>query len=1413
MAIIGNDERQVVRPSDSNFTTFPLPAVTAIDTTINIKGEDFRGYGTGVVINPHYVLTAAHNLYDRNSGEYQKKIRVTTSGKQNSLGSRKIDDPDFPNDPGANVNVSTGLFFPTDYITEPNDEQAKKHDIAFFRVDNNDLISPAPSVGLIAFMDPRTAKGKAIQTAGYPDDNVSSDIPNNTGKQLRDLVLAPGSFNQFGYIHALIGRRMLYSNHIDTAFGQSGSPVWHTLEGDQPRVLGVHTIGTYPRNSGVLIDKDIYDKIIEETKDDSGIILGNDLPENAIIGSDPSLVPVDFPPFLSNGNDEIVGTYRRERILGNGGNDKIEGGGANDRIDGGKGERDIAIFSDNFSNYDYSISEDQKIITFAHNQGTQTDGTDTLKNIEFARFKDGIASLPLEDGEKDTLIGAHIFSGTNLNDLNKFGILSQTLPISMLDGNAEYSVTFSAIPPDTQYNIALIIDTSASMDATELQQAKDAYISLTNHFINTGIADVSNFAVISFSKNATLHANLTASQAITKIQGLTNAPAIEGTKYNDALYKGLQFFSQSPLKGVTNLAYFSSDGRSQINFADPNDIPYHQDAINLRSVANVQTFGIYDSSDPGTVSQSQLDFVDSDNTVILNNASQLETALSKSGLISYLDRIELLNDGNVVQTIQPNQLTDSPLGLSFTGNIENLDISFNAQNQITAKAYFTNGTAPATLDFTVASGLEESTSDPLTNIIAGTPGDDVIYLGGIDLGANGDAGKDKIIGNKYDNEINGGDGNDKIFAHEGNDTIITGNGADRVDGGEGVDTVVYGDQLFAASVLRRTGEAINVDNADNLTNVEFIQYSDFRISTETLQITPILQGNDITVAEGDSGTTTAQFTFNLATPAPVDVQFDYNTVDGDALAEEDYLAKSGTVTIAAGNTSATIEVEVMADTVDESTEVFTLNLANISGATFFNHQIEYSVIAQIENKPPNLTLIGDSAKNTLVGGNGNDKLNGQSNDDYLFGEAGNDTLIGGSENDALIGATGNDILNGVTGIDTLIGGGGHDDYFIDHISDTTIEDTNAGSDTVRTSISWTLAENLENLILTGTNLINATGNNLNNLITGNNANNLLAGGDGNDTLNGNIGDDTMIGERGNDTYLVNSSLDLISETLNQGTDTVNSTTTYTLSNHLENLTLTGNNLIDATGNNLNNLLTGNNANNLLAGADGLDTLIGNGGSDRLNGDLGDDSMLGGMGNDLYQVDSLGDTISENSGEGTDSVHTTITYTLGDNLENLTLTSNAVIDGTGNNFNNNLTGNVSDNILSGGAGNDTLNGNNGDDLLIGGVGNDRLSGGNGADRFRLLATNERSDTIVDFVVADDTIEVAASFGGGLIAGSSIGSNEFVIGSTALSSSDRFGYDTSNGLLWFDVDGTGSNRQVNLATLSSGLSLTHDDLVVI
>ncbi|MFO0053678.1 MAG: beta strand repeat-containing protein, partial [Dolichospermum sp.] len=381
---------------------------------------------------------------------------------------------------------------------------------------------------------------------------------------------------------------------------------------------------------------------------------------------------------------------------------------------------------------------------------------------------------------------------------------------------------------------------------------------------------------------------------------------------------------------------------------------------------------------------------------------------------------------------------------------------------------------------------------------------------------------------------------------------------------------------------------------------------------------------------------------------------------------------------------------------------------------------------------------------------------------------------GNTLNNIITGNAADNVLTGGVGDDTLIGGAGNDSYYVDNTADTITENANAGTDSVfSTAATYTLSTNVENLTLQGTIAINGTGNTLNNNITGNAADNVLTGG---------AGADTLIGGAGNDSYYVDNTADIITENLNEGTDSVFTTVTYTLTPNTENLTLQGTTSINGTGNTLNNIITGNTGNNVLTGGTGADTLIGGDGNDSyyvdntadiitelggqgtdsvfstvtytlttnlenltlqgtepingtgntlnniitgntgnnvLNGGLGNDTLIGGAGNDSYYVDSTADIITENANAGTDSVFSTAaTYTLSTNVENLTLQGTIAINGTGNTLNNIITGNAADNVLTGGLGNDTL---------IGGAGNDSYYVDNTADTITELV-NQGTDIV-------------------------------------------------------------------------------------
>ena len=327
-----------------------------------------------------------------------------------------------------------------------------------------------------------------------------------------------------------------------------------------------------------------------------------------------------------------------------------------------------------------------------------------------------------------------------------------------------------------------------------------------------------------------------------------------------------------------------------------------------------------------------------------------------------------------------------------------------------------------------------------------------------------------------------------------------------------------------------------------------------------------------------------------------------------------------------------------------------------------------------------------------------------------------------------------------------------------------------------------------------TNIENLIGGNFNDDLAGNFKKNVLNGGEGNDILRGGAGNDTMIGGLGNDTFVVSEAGDIVREYVNEGTDQVNSSVSYTLPLNVENLLLTGTQAINGAGNDLSNIITGNSAANQLNGNDGHDTI---------NGREGADNMSGGAGFDSYIVDNAGDTIIENFDAGTDKISSSVTYTLPLNVENLVLTGTAVINGTGNNLSNSLTGNSANNQLNGSDGNDILNGGLGTNTLTGGVGNDIF-------RFTTLG---HVDTVTDFNVANDTIELENSVFTALNTLGVLAPDQFRIGAQAADANDFIIYNSTTGVLIYDANGNGAGGAVQVAKIGSGLALTNADIVVI
>ena len=460
MTVFEPDLRQIIQPDDDEFSNSPYSAVVAVDTqigTVDSSGnaevrKDFEG--SGIAITPVHVLTAAHNVYDIEAEDSSKAdpiaSRVTPSAEQPDLISRIIGNSE---DPDANVDRTDINFLANDFRQTSNDND----DIALLRANSPFLRNENQALGLIAFVNPRDAIGFDVETAGYPDDNVSQPILDRDGRSGsrrpgRDLVAAPGLSFPPGMVQTTQNPRLFFTNEdVDLWEGQSGSGVWHSFEDEDLRILGLFNFDDpnipddgnelIELNGGVIFTTDLYTEIIDKTEDDIGTESADRLPENLIIGSN------------SSSNDLINGTYRKERIIGRRGDDTISGAGADDRLEGGEGDdrlkggdgddlidggtnpllslnpfnlsgSDVAVYRANRSEYDIDTQTSGGILGSPIGEQTVTvithlnngiDGQDTLSNVEFLHFADGTVPLSSNDDDDDP-DGQLSFDGTSGND-------------------------------------------------------------------------------------------------------------------------------------------------------------------------------------------------------------------------------------------------------------------------------------------------------------------------------------------------------------------------------------------------------------------------------------------------------------------------------------------------------------------------------------------------------------------------------------------------------------------------------------------------------------------------------------------------------------------------------------------------------------------------------------------------------------------------------------------------------------------------------------------------------------------------------------------------------------------------------------------------------------------------------------
>ena len=664
-------------------------------------------------------------------------------------------------------------------------------------------------------------------------------------------------------------------------------------------------------------------------------------------------------------------------------------------------------------------------------------------------------------------------------------------------------------------------------------------------------------------------------------------------------------------------------------------------------------------------------------------------------------------------------------------------------------------------------------------------------------------GNDLINGGGGSDFLHGGRGNDTLYGGDGNDTLIGGEGDDTLEGGGGNDTYIYagdgkdavldekwaivreqqwrqdnyytdwypvwvdasktlvdaGDDIivFGKDVsvdditITRNGNDLvfglkNTNNTLTVKNwystieqrVETFQFADGLIlnADQILSIQKDTAGNDM--INGSSG---ADFIFSTAGS---------DTINGSA--------GNDVIVNQSGNTTYYFNPGDGQDVIYDYTGNDTIIL-NFNSADVLFRRLSGDLVLKFKGYNDSLTIknwfINDSNRIETIqvkegnisisdileivtsssASNKNDILYGTENDDYIHGYSGNDLISTGAGNDTLYGGAGTDVM---------VGSIGNDLYYVDNINDKVIENQNEGTDTVASTISYELPDNVEKLTLVGTLAINGRGNDLDNEIRGNANNNIL---------DGKTGTNTLIGGAGDDIYIINESNanDSIVETADNGNDTVRSSITYTIANkiNIENLELTGESNIEGIGNNGNNNLIGNSGNNVLRGLGGNDTLYGG---------KGNNTLYGGLGDDTYIIDNTTTLVVDGVNQGNDTILSYIDYTLGNNIENIMLQGSDDINATGNKENNTIKGNSGNNILQGKTGNDTIHGGDGNDTYIFNRGDgediiwetgstytytDTVTFGSNIDVEDVIFTKNETDLIVKIKDSEDKIIIKNS----------------------------------------------------------------------
>ena len=927
------------------------------------------------------------------------------------------------------------------------------------------------------------------------------------------------------------------------------------------------------------------------------------------------------------GDDTLTGTAGDDVLQGLGGNDTLFGLAGHDTLDGGTGLDSMAG----------STGDDVYLVDNAGDVTSENvgEGTDTVRSTISWTLGDNIENLALSG-----MMGV-IGTGNALDNT-----LTSNGANNTLDGGLGADYMAASTGNDTY-----VVDNAGDTVVENLGAGNDSVLSgisytLTDNVENLTLTGTANL-------NATgnvLDNSLTGNAGNNQLDGAAGADAMAGgagddtyvvDNAGDTVFENLNEGTDTVLSSVSHVLSANIENLTLTSVADINATGNALGNTLLGNSGN----NILDGGAGADVMQGGA----GNDTYVVDNAADVVTENLNNGLDTVQSSISYTLGANL-----ENLALTGTGDLTATGNTGDNSLQGNSGNNLLDGAAGADAMAGGAgndiynVDNTgdaVTENLNEGT-DIVQSSVSFTLGanlENLALTGTADINGTGNSQDNVLTGNAGNNLLDGAAGADTMSAGAGNDTYIVDNAGDVVseNAGEGVDSVQT---------------AVSYTLSANVENLSLTGTADISAAGNSLANT--LTGNSGSNAlTGGTGS-------DVLTGGAGDDSYAFSNGDGvdsvtdSAGALDRIVFDASVLTASVSYSQSGIDLVIQYGTGGNAITVagwFAGAASKVEEVRFFDGTVHDTAYIQQQ----------------ISGGGtaGNDTLTGTSGDDILSGLGGNDVLNG---------LAGHDTLDGGTGLDAMTGGTGDDTYIVDNAGDTVTENAGEGTDTVRSSITYTLGANVENLVLTGATAVNGTGNTLDNVMTGNSAANVLTSDGGADTLDGGAGADSLVGGTGNDLYVVDNTGDIITETGTGGIDTVQSSVSWTLGSNLEHLTLSGSANINATGNSLTNILTGNSGNNTLSGAGGNDTL------------------QGGLGDDAYVTNSAGDVVVEQVGEGTDTVFSSLNYTLTANVENLTLTGTAGIDGTGNELNNTITGTSGANII---------NGMGGNDVLVGGAGND------------------------------------------------------------------------------------------------------------